>query len=197
MKTEQGCNFCRSSEAPKMAQLLYCRKTCKPSNTSFNFQKKYAFRSSVGTSMCTTLVRNHHFFSYFGGCITYLTHFCRPQTLSGTSKKPSKGVGPEALFWSVLDRFLLFFNSIFHWFCFLFVTPHPHRCVPCQQRIPSCFTLKVCTKDRRGTHTHTPTEASSTRRFLSFTPTNECDTKRSSISAENPALLYIESKYES
>ena len=48
--------------------------------------------------------------------------------------------------WSILDRFLIIFRSIFHRFWFLFVTPHAHRSVPCQQRILPCFTSKVCTK---------------------------------------------------
>ena len=59
---------------------------------------------------------------------------------------------------------------------------------------------KVCRKGRRAhpqTHAHpqahTHTEASSTRKFISRTQGNECDTKRSPMAAENPTLLHIES----
>ena len=48
-----------------MAHMLRSWKTCKPHHTSFNSQEKYAFRSSVVTSMCATLIRNHNFVCTF------------------------------------------------------------------------------------------------------------------------------------
>ena len=48
-----------------MAHMLRSWKTCKPQHTSFNSQKKYAFRSSVVTSMCAPPTQNHHFFFFF------------------------------------------------------------------------------------------------------------------------------------
>ena len=68
----------------KMIKMLRSAKPCKPSHTSFNSQKKYAFRSSVVTAMCSTLERNPYLFGTLAILPRQQTHPFRPRPLSAT-----------------------------------------------------------------------------------------------------------------
>ena len=46
----------------RLAKLGPAKKPCKPHDTSLTFEKWYAFRSSVVTSMCAPPTRNHYLF---------------------------------------------------------------------------------------------------------------------------------------
>ena len=68
-----------------MTQLLRSTKPCKPFDTSFDSQKKYAFRAGVVTSTFFTLERKRHFFCKLANLHRKMTnslaHGSRPRLL--------------------------------------------------------------------------------------------------------------------
>ena len=134
--------------------MLRSWKTCKPSNTSFNSLKKYAFRSSVVTSIFATPTRNKHFST----------------TLSKVSRILLTLVGScPAL---ELSFFTFFIKR--RWISFAHTHTHTHTRT---YTGPPCFTSKVCTNVRwENPHTHTHTH-----RPESVFHANDCDSRRNGL----------------
>ena len=63
------------------------KKQCKTLNTWVNFEKKYAFRSSVVTSMCLPPTRNCYFFFTFSNVPRVLQGFSTLKALKIHSPK--------------------------------------------------------------------------------------------------------------